>query len=107
MDYEKVKEYLTSIGAELLPESEFAERWRVIMGSEPYMSPYGCLSCGEAEGKKDFTDVLFVIYPDELPDERGRAINSQLLGIGGPAGLSFTSIARCKFCGQCDIYPDY
>ncbi|GAI69351.1 unnamed protein product [marine sediment metagenome] len=107
MNYETVKEYLSSIGAELLTEDQFAERWRPIMGDEPYIHPYGCLNCGKANGQDDFTDVLFAIYPDKLPDHRDKEMNWQTLGFGGPDGLNFTSIARCKFCGQCDIFPDF
>ncbi|MBA7688081.1 hypothetical protein ES703_96557 [subsurface metagenome] len=107
MNYEAVKEYLVSIGCELLPEAEFATRWRAIMGDEPYLSPYGCLACGEANGIDDFSDVLFVIYPDKLPDDGEKEINWGYLGIGGPEGLQCSSIGRCNFCGECDIFHDF
>ncbi|MBA7588445.1 hypothetical protein ES708_30503 [subsurface metagenome] len=107
MDYEGVKNYLISIGAELLTEDRFVKRWRSIMGDEYYMHPFGCLSCGRANGEEDFTDILFVIYPDKLPDHGAKEINWQTLGIGGPDGLRYTSIGCCKFCGQCDIYTDF
>ncbi|GAI71772.1 unnamed protein product [marine sediment metagenome] len=107
MDYEMVKEYLTSIRAELLAEDQFAERWRVAMGDETYMHPYGCLACGRANGQHDFNDVLFAIYPESLPNDGDKEINWGVLGIGGPDSLRYTSIGRCKFCGQCDVEPDY
>ena len=107
MNYEKVKDYLTSIGAELLTEDQFAERWRAVMGDEPYLHPCWCLSCERAKGEHDFTDVLFAIYPDKLPDDRDKEITWQTLGIGGLGGLEYTSIGRCRFCGQCDVYPVY
>lgn len=107
MDYEKVKKYLLSIGAELLTEAQFAERWRAVMDDEDYMRPYGCLACGQAYGFDDFTDVLFAVYPKHLPDDRDKEINWQTLGVSDAGGIQFTSIGRCKFCGACDIHPDY
>lgn len=107
MEYERVKEYLTSIGAEFLTEDQFIERWRAVMGNEPYMFPCGCLDCGKAQSQGDFTDVLFAIYPDKLPDDGDEEMNWQTLGYCGGGGLHFTSIGRCKFCGQCNVYHDY
>ncbi|GAI90788.1 unnamed protein product, partial [marine sediment metagenome] len=65
--------------------------------------PYGCGNCEKAGGISDFTDVLFAIYPKTPLAERDGEIEQRELGIGFKGGVQYTSIARCKFCGDCKV----
>jgi len=58
MKYEKAKQALTKLGAKFLTETELKD----LCKADTYFYPYGCLHCGKAQGKSDFTDILYVEF---------------------------------------------
>ncbi|KXA91206.1 hypothetical protein AKJ57_02125 [candidate division MSBL1 archaeon SCGC-AAA259A05] len=99
MKYEEKLRRAKEFG-EIVTEEELLDRLK-LAGDHQYFHPYGCLNCGRAHGKQDFEKTRYVIY-EEGYDERKA---SKLFSVGG-GSISYASIAKCKFCGHSEIYPE-
>lgn len=93
MKYDTAKRQATKLGAKFLTEGEL----EVLINSHDHFFPYGCLNCGKAHGESDFTDILYFMI-----DNGGLEAWAQRNGGSGGYGM----IARCRFCGHCDIFAE-
>ncbi|GAJ19777.1 unnamed protein product, partial [marine sediment metagenome] len=85
---------------------EFLARLRQLGKDDTYFYPYGCCACGQAQGGGDFTDILYAIYPTKPGTDKLLDGYDGELGITLGVKLAYTSIARCKLCGQCSIFDE-
>ncbi|MBA7533459.1 hypothetical protein ES705_25699 [subsurface metagenome] len=106
MDYGEAKKRLTKWGCEFLTKDELLARIRQLKMDEVIFHPYGCLGCGQANGEDDFTNILYAVYPTKPGTDSLSGGYEGELGITLGGKLTYTTIARCKFCGACDIYSD-
>lgn len=94
MKFEKKVEIAKKRGYALLTKEELAKRI-----DEDLWIAFGCVQCGRAYGEKDFTEILYVILPENY-DER-EAVELFNLSHGSiPYGI----IAKCKYCGHSDVF---
>jgi len=106
MDYDKAKDNLTKLHCEFLTQDELFSRLRKLGLSEIYFHPYGCANCAQANGQHDFTDILYAIYPTKPGTDQLLYDYDGELGITLGDELAYTTIARCKFCGDCSIFHE-
>ena len=106
MDYDKAKNKLTKLHCEFLTPDELLARLAKLGHDQTYFYPYGCLNCGQANGEDDFTDILYAIYPTKPGTDDLLYSYDQQLGITFGGKLAYTTIARCKFCGDCSIFHE-
>jgi len=102
MKYEKAKQALTKLGAKFLTETEL----KSLCKADTYFFPYGCVNCGKAHGKSDFTDILYVEFSKSPNYEEISSWAQEHGGVSSGGGCWYTMIARCRFCGHSAIFVE-
>ena len=97
MKFEKKVEIAKKRGYELITKEELAKR----IGEDLWIA-CGCLQCGIASGEKDFTEILYVIFPENYDEREAQ----RLFGVMG-GSIKYGIIAKCKYCGHSEVYTDW
>ena len=102
MKYEEAKKALSKLGAKFLTEAELKD----LCKADTYFYPYGCLHCGKAHGKSDFSDILYVEFSKSPNYEEISSWAQEHSGVSLAGDCEYTIIARCRFCGHSDIFVE-
>jgi hypothetical protein len=92
-EYEKAKYEVSQLGAKFLTEDEMMV---ILKGRYNLYIPFDCEHCGEAQGRHDFTDIL---YFEAKSKQLFRWTQAHGCGLSSSI-MDYGMIARCKFCGH-------
>lgn len=103
MKYEEALSKAIKAGCEIITEEELIKRLKE-EGDVTYFGPYGCLHCGKAWGEKDFEEIRYVIYTDQIMENNPELVDE--LGYSDGGTFAYADIAKCRFCGHSDIFSE-